>query len=216
MLAHDVELFAAEGLYQLKQLDEPPVELLAFSPAPQRPVKVPQVVKPKAPVTQDDYTVVKKWTPFPDITIRPVPTGVLLCKHCHSAFFSQHELLQHLRSIIHSQPVGCPYCSKRFFATKHLTRHLDTFHLESGQFKCDICPSRFFKASNLKCHKATSHINELPHACSYCSIRFKHPSAKESHEKVHFSAREFKCHSCSSTFKRKSSLKRHEITCHNL
>lgn len=118
--------------------------------------------------------------------------------------------------MIHSgeKPFVCnfPGCNKQYSRSGRLKIHQRT-HTGEKPYICSFkgCSKKFTEKGNLKTHMRI-HSGEKPYYCDFegCNKTFTTQGHLTDHKRRHSGDRPFKCESCSRTFMRSSTLKKHQ------
>ena len=107
---------------------------------------------------------------------------------------------------------SCDQCLSTFCTRTTLTRHLESQHEGTWNFKCYKCSVNFESKDSLKLHKEKIHFNET-FKCHDCERSFTRIETLKKHETDH-KARDymnscFECEFCQSVFKWKKNWQRH-------
>lgn len=129
-------------------------------------------------------------------------------------FITKGHLKTHL--LIHSgeKPFVCnfPGCNKQYSRSGRLKIHQRT-HTGEKPYICSFkgCSKKFTEKGNLKTHMRI-HSGEKPYYCDFegCNKTFTTQGHLTDHKRRHSGDRPFKCESCSRTFMRSSTLKKHQ------
>ena len=79
------------------------------------------------------------------------------CDLCNYFFPKRYKLKNHIEAV-HEKSVprlNCEFCSKTFFATSNLNKHVRIIHEGERRFKCDGCHKRFAFRNHLHSHLRT-------------------------------------------------------------
>ena len=137
----------------------------------------------------------------------------VFCECCAMKFESTKKLKAHIWSKHKSKPeitFKCQDCPKEFPHKYQLKKHL-IVHM-SPSFVCSSCEKVFKRKNELLVHYKTYHDHEVEkvlHTCSTCSMAFSKKSNLIRHLSKHEQDK-FKCLTCSATFNRLDSYKRHQ------
>lgn len=109
----------------------------------------------------------------------------------------------------------CSVCSKSFVFRQGLERHM-MVHNQEKPHKCNFCEASFSSAIKLTRH-VTSHAGLRPYPCKICKRTFLMSHHLTRHMRSHYAAitnnvqniGQYKCDSCSMSFRRKDSLINH-------
>ncbi|XP_026849059.1 transcription factor Ouib [Drosophila persimilis] len=108
----------------------------------------------------------------------------------------------------------CDQCGKCFKDKSNLNVHLKR-HTGVKQFECEECGRKEFTMHLLSLHMRIKHNGELPYSCKHCGQGFDNCTKRLRHERTTHNecpdTRAHVCHVCRKAFKRKLSLKRHEL-----
>ena len=118
-------------------------------------------------------------------------------------------------------------CTKSFLAEVTLKNHIKFKHSDNKLFKCAVCDSQFKQRKHLNEHSLTVHDKNLrkedywqdlqkkTHECKNCGATFNRQTDLNVHLKVNHKGQDkFTCNKCTTNFKYKKSLKRHEVEMH--
>uniref|UniRef100_U9SZH0 C2H2-type domain-containing protein n=2 Tax=Rhizophagus irregularis (strain DAOM 181602 / DAOM 197198 / MUCL 43194) TaxID=747089 RepID=U9SZH0_RHIID len=105
--------------------------------------------------------------------------------------------------------IECEHCHKLFKNKHAIKQHLKT-HIRPH--KCTVCDKDFAQRNHLEIHNRT-HNAERPYACNLCTWKFYDPDTLKRHLKYTHSEDKPHVCECGSSYKRVSSLGRHQRKC---
>ncbi|XP_045473262.1 zinc finger protein 236-like isoform X2 [Harmonia axyridis] len=134
------------------------------------------------------------------------PNKVYICSYCDKAYKKPSDLIRHIRTHTKEKPFKC-HCGRSFALKSTLQGHMQ---IHKGK-KCSNCSKVIFSLKVWRAHtrkhqadsihKKNSEQEECQNTEAFLISPFK--------RKKVISDKPFKCQSCSSSFLRKMSLKRH-------
>ena len=154
------------------------------------------------------------------------------CSFCLKKFFGITARRKHEEHVHQGKEkeFKCDRCDKTYSNNNALNYHKTTNHEKIiSEFNCDICGTQFSTSRTLLRHQRAVHgEDEAKFACPECDVKLSREDAFMRHKREkHFDANanidfvedlasltSISCASCSSTFKRKSDLKRHPQAAH--
>jgi hypothetical protein len=94
-----------------------------------------------------------------------------VCKQCIKVFVNEKAYLYHMK--IHTNPVCCPHCDKKFSGiTFNYRTHVAT-HTKELKFNCKYCEETFISNTNLTRHFLKTHpenIDKMREYRAYSSL----------------------------------------------
>ena len=110
------------------------------------------------------------------------------CKHCQLLFWSDDDLIHHLRNdhlvskifkhYYRNTPkeahvvFKCFQCLKRFASGNDLNRHIESTHFEES-YECEYCKAKFSRKDNYVRHRRRNHTNlYFEYTCKDCGQNF--------------------------------------------
>jgi len=137
-----------------------------------------------------------------------------VCTKCGLTFTEEVNLKRHVENAIKDglAKYSCDLCLSTFCTRTTLTRHLESQHEGTGNFKCHKCSVNFESKDSLKLHKEKIHFNET-FKCHDCERSFTRIETLKKHETDHkasdYMNSSFECEFCQSVFKWKKNWQRH-------
>eukprot|EP00188_Purpureofilum_apyrenoidigerum_P002373 Plantae.Rhodophyta-Purpureofilum_apyrenoidigerum.ctg2472.p1 GENE.Plantae.Rhodophyta-Purpureofilum_apyrenoidigerum.ctg2472~~Plantae.Rhodophyta-Purpureofilum_apyrenoidigerum.ctg2472.p1 ORF type:complete len:420 (-),score=51.70 Plantae.Rhodophyta-Purpureofilum_apyrenoidigerum.ctg2472:237-1496(-) len=108
-------------------------------------------------------------------------SGRFPCPRCPNTFSRRFDMKRHVGAVhMNIRPHACPHCSKAFKQTAHLKLHHLTYHVPNKQ-RCEACKNEFPSLSRLKRHVETVHLNLHRYTCDNCSGTWKERSHMQKH-----------------------------------
>lgn len=117
-----------------------------------------------------------------------------------------------------TQALICRFCvHSRFDTVEEWKTHQLTVHRNDVTAICDECRRTFKTKKGLLCHKKIYHSPaDEKYQCLECGKFFISEYKLGIHKRMHSLDRPFKCSKCSSSYKHKHVLQKHEQTKHNV
>lgn len=155
---------------------------------------------------------------------RQVHEGIrsYVCSICSQSFTTSYKLRRHHLGI-HSarRDYHCETCGHAFKTRDMLIKHQRTHFQGMGPFICSICcPNEKFKfKSGLDYHVKIRHTDKLPskvttnvilYQCSICSSNYKSRKQLQRHEDSHATDGKISCSLCPKVFRNAKDLAQHE------
>lgn len=100
---------------------------------------------------------------------------------CPTCGISTQRLARHIASVHEIKEVQCHICHQIYSHPSRLTNHM---RIHTLPVTCDLCPKRFPNIGSMRQHRRY-HTQEKPFACKYCGTRFIERSTCTQHERVH-------------------------------
>ncbi|KAG2199439.1 hypothetical protein INT47_011551 [Mucor saturninus] len=139
-----------------------------------------------------------------------------ICTHegCDKAYFRSSHLVVHQRSHSNDKDFICSFdnCTAAFATKQHLQRHEKS---HTTTINCDFpgCHAEYSKRCQLRRHKMTHEVGT--HTCPTCKSVFDSSLQLEKHiDRVHINPVVYKCGTCTETFNKWSTLRKHMMTEH--
>ncbi|GBN31221.1 Zinc finger protein Xfin [Araneus ventricosus] len=136
------------------------------------------------------------------------------CGVCRKSFSYKSSFQKHTRKHTGNTKHVCHICQKSFLRKIYLKRHLLT-HTGEKPYTCEVCVKSFATSSQFNVHYRI-HTGEKPYTCDICCKRFRHIDTLKYHNLfVHTEPERSQlhiCDVCGNSFKKRSSLLRHELT----
>ncbi|CAL1273241.1 unnamed protein product [Larinioides sclopetarius] len=136
------------------------------------------------------------------------------CHVCKRSFSYNSSFQKHIRKHKGNTKHICHICQKCFLRKIYLKQHLRT-HTGEKPYTCEVCVKSFATSSQFNVHYRI-HTGQKPYTCDICCKRFRHIDTLKYHnlfvhtepERSHLHI----CDVCGNSFKKRSSLLRHELT----
>lgn len=117
-----------------------------------------------------------------------IPKNRFGCDFCTAIFRRKDKRDFHLNKHTGQKPHQCTLCSKNFYSSPYLVKHMKT-HLSaeekaknSTSFECNIC-SKIYRRKKELDHHMYSHSGESPYQCEFCQKVFLGPRHLNRHIK---------------------------------
>ena len=146
--------------------------------------------------------------------LKHLKNGRHQCPVCSRRFFSSHELGRHMPVHTNVKAHVCEICGKSYKQSGHLHRHLQ-MHTGERNFECNICKRTFGQKTNLENHYST-HSHDKLFECKECNAKYKHKNSVYTHYKrCHSGKRDSVCVACDAGFQSKVLLRKHIKNVHS-
>ncbi|XP_077295780.1 uncharacterized protein LOC143918007 [Arctopsyche grandis] len=138
------------------------------------------------------------------------PTGIYKCPQCPVRFSSYYKRVKHLIDVHddEAKKYKCKHCSKRYYQSCTLSRHIKAVHLQERRHVCQKCGNSFFDKSGLVEHML-KHTGIKNFHCEICTKSYGRRFTLTEHMKIHNNVKNYVCHVCNRAFTQKCTLKGH-------
>ena len=140
----------------------------------------------------------------------------LVCGVCKKTFANATKLADHAR---YHKPFThtCPICSKQFYGSYLLARHIKGIH-QKKPFKCQHCEMSFTIPQERDAHVCQNDAGDKPFGCPLCDKRFSVRGDLKYHIYFHTGEKPFKClyPNCDKAYSRSSTLTQHNRVRHRI
>jgi hypothetical protein len=136
-------------------------------------------------------------------------TGMKLCHVCGQQFKHERHLNDH-KKVKHNHGnvrYNCTVCKYKTMQKDAFLGHMN-IHNNIKPYKCRKCPKSFAYRQSLIAHKCTH--SEKVFCCDVCGKQFSNQSHLTEHSWVHKDEYRYRCETCNTPFKYRSSLKKHK------
>lgn len=100
---------------------------------------------------------------------------------CPTCGISTPRLTRHIAAVHVVKEVQCHICHQIYSHPSRLTNHLKIHTLP---VQCDLCPKRFPNNGSMRQHRRY-HTQEKPYVCKHCGARFIERSTCTQHQRIH-------------------------------
>ncbi len=121
------------------------------------------------------------------------------CGFCGQVYFSQNQLIQHLKIHQDIRPFKCQVCNKRFKRQKLLDDHV-LIHREERNFTCGECNAAFKQERGLQMHRRIHQPVRIRYKCPHCDWTTTGRGHIKDHLNSHFGRKPYLCEVCGKAF----------------
>ena len=118
----------------------------------------------------------------------------------------------HLQQTNPLRPFQCNLCGSSFKVKSVWKNHIRCVHQKEVKYRCNICSKGFYRSTDLTRHLRV-HTGERPFQCKVCSKAFTRKCALTRHERIHSGERPYQCSKCHQRFSQSGQLRRHKKKC---
>ncbi|XP_066575430.1 uncharacterized protein LOC136764945 [Amia ocellicauda] len=146
---------------------------------------------------------------------RAAPSPSFMCEVCGRSLSSSFALQEHQRLHTGERPYRCQECSKMFCHLANYRAHLQRHRVPPGRrHRCKVCGAMFEAESELQEH-LDRHPEREFYQCDHCKKVFTSLPACQTHLEGHRRAWRHTCPDCGRGFRRRSSLRSHQVSQHS-